>query len=506
MHRLRMVIRTANFFICAMILSSCAQHLTEGTQTAQSLTPLIPPSNPISTDSSINLSTPDIISHMPNEQIYVDPMGQYAIKFSDEWKPTDKPNSYSGNDGFFETGYLPEFGYASRGINVCVWLANMDVDPEQQAVWLGESTIQCRLISTGFEYGRFEIYENPGADFEHRFAYLKTRGGKVPASFWWLKPMQEKEPEFELIPLHPEDASFWTSNASIPPEISVKEYALPAEAQTEGPTNAMLLKYVPPDMLPTKQESSANSSHEKPSINEQLQPYGYELKASEVGNGKPQELYRDGKILFDNVYHVSDVYNYSTDLGSLTVFTVETRNNPGYYDVVRYSIQNDIIRELGYNLNDPPFPPILYKGELLWVRAAENAHVRVQTSNQQIVFSFATYFGTRLPVNAFKAWNDHWILEVSDFLIQDGEILNKKFGFEDIFNWSLVNNKPLYFFRKGPRIGFSYDGKFIPLNYRDVAHGFCCGLGVNNPRVIGNTVTFFGNRDGVWYYVTIEVD
>lgn len=100
MYRLGMVIRTANFFICAMILSSCAQHLTEGTQTAQSLTPLIPPSNPISTDSSINLSTPDIISHMPNEQIYVDPMGQYVIKFSDEWKPTDKPNSYSGNDGF----------------------------------------------------------------------------------------------------------------------------------------------------------------------------------------------------------------------------------------------------------------------------------------------------------------------------------------------------------------------------------------------------------------------
>jgi hypothetical protein len=510
MRKMKLVIQMTGIIISVMILSSCAQIVTTGTQTVQLSTPSIAPSNPVSTDSSTALPSSGIISPMPYEQIYIDPVGQYAIKFSVDWKPTDKQNSFIGDDGFFETGYLPNLGFVSSGINVCVWLANMDAKSEQETVWLhydnSTQSSRCEVVTTDSGLDHIEIYENPGADYEHRFVYLKARGGKVPVTFWWLEPMNEKEPEFNLISLRPEDASFWASNASIPPEISVKEYALPPKAQTDGPANAMLLHYVPPEMIPTSQENNTNTSHEKPTIHEQLRPYGYELRTFDTGDGQHQKLYRDGRILFDKVYQISDVHTFSTESGPITTFTVTTMNKPEFSDISSYIIQNDVISEWRYDNNDPPFAPILYKGEVLWVRAAENAHVQVQKSNRDVVFSFATYFGTRLPVNGFEAWNDHWILEVGDFVIQDGEILNENFGFEEVFNWSLVNNRPVYFFRKGPRIGLSYDGQFIPLNYRDVAHGFCCALTINNPSVIDNTVRFFGKRDSVWYYVIVEVN
>ena len=57
---------------------------------------------------------------------------------------------------------------------------------------------------------------------------------------------------------------------------------------------------------------------------------------------------------------------------------------------------------------------------------------------------------------------------------------------------------------KGPRIGFSYDGKILPLEYQEVGHHFCCGFSSNNPYVGEEAAHFFGNRAGVWYYVVVK--
>jgi hypothetical protein len=298
----------------------------------------------------------------------------------------------------------------------------------------------------------------------------------------------------------PEDVTFWAGISSGSSKFSVKEYVLPPEAQPEVHGETVLADFVPPELLYGKAGSSTNRSPEKPTVEEQLRPLGYELKKVE-GNGFTRtELHKDGKILFYNFYHVSDVYTYATESGTLTAFVVNATKEATDAELNSYLIQNDVIIERGYNVNDPGFAPALYQGELLWVRAAKEAHVEVQKSNGEVVFSFATYFGTHLPIDMFKGWNNHWVLEVGDFIIQDGEILNRKFDFEEAFYWHLVKNKSTYFFRKGPRIGLSYGGEFFALDYQDVRHGYCCGLAADNPRIIDNTLRFFGKRDGVWYY------
>jgi hypothetical protein len=206
--------------------------------------------------------------------------------------------------------------------------------------------------------------------------------------------------------------------------------------------------------------------------------------------------------LFDYVYNVPKVYKISADSGPVTAFVVNvigTQYN-GYFD--SFLVVNDAIHAWDYASSDTTnFAPIFFQGELLWAKGTEDAGVEVRRSNREVLFNFRTYFGTHLEVDSFRAWDDHWILTAADFVIQDGEILNQKLGFQEMFAWNLIENKPVYLFRKGARLGLSYDGKVLLLPYQDIPRGLCCGLGVNNPVIYGDSMRFFGQRDGVWYYV-----
>lgn len=120
------------------------------------------------------------------------------------------------------------------------------------------------------------------------------------------------------------------------------------------------------------------------------------------------------------------------------------------------------------------------------------------------MYSFTIYTEPIYSTRVFTSWNDHWVWEARDFLIQDGEILNEKFGFQEIFAWRLVDGYPAYLFRKDGRVGFSYAGKILPLEYQNVAHYLCCGYASSNPRFDENSVRFFAEREGVWYYVVVD--
>ena len=82
-------------------------------------------------------------------QIYTDPERRYAITFPADWKPTDKPNSFSGEDGFFETGYMPEMGYVTSDLTVLTWLANIESKPEQSVIFRKET-----------DYGTIDVHQS----------------------------------------------------------------------------------------------------------------------------------------------------------------------------------------------------------------------------------------------------------------------------------------------------------------------------------------------------------
>lgn len=487
-------------------------------QSAASQTPL-PPTQTLMVLEPTPSLTPGpwgYIDAPPNadQQTYRDPEGWYIVNFPANMEATDKLNVFSIWNSTFETGYLPGMGYMSNVNNVCAWLANIELNPEQSNInWYlpsgmgSQSQPGCSvaILDNARSKVSYQVFENPGADPEHRFIYIKVEPGNIKTNFSWLKPPQNTKSDFSLTPIPSAEAAFWENAIPLPPGVSFKEYVLPPEAQV-GPRQEMLLRFVPEEALPDWGEKGTNNSvpDKKPTVAEQLKAIGYKLTTFDNQTGQFPQLYRDGRILFDKVFNVSNVYKFSTKSGPLTAFTVTTRDEFGGFS--GYLIQNDVIYTWPYYHQDPPFAPVLYQDELLWLRATTDGHVQVVKSDKSVVYSFAVYDEPMFSVKRFNVWEGHWILVAGDFLIQDGEILNGKLGFDEIFSWNLVKGNPAYFFRKGSRVGISYDGQILPLQYQDVAHGLCCGYSGDNPYIGADAIHFFGKRDGLWYYVVVEFD
>lgn len=412
-------------------------------------------------------------------------------------------------------------GYVSNALIVCGWIANIEANPEKSTIdwfsyWQQSATFTTANCSVSAEMDsgdkfNYKIYENPGADVEHRFIYLKTKHSPPNAYnssviFSWTKPVYRTKFDPGIVPLSPEESDFWGDPSSMPSNISVTEFMLPPEAQA-GPSEVMFYQFVPEDLYREESQISTSTPDEKPTTEEQLKSLGYELKVVDDNpNHWQQQFSRDGRLLFDNVFSVSDVYEYSTDSGSITAFIVTTAKVPHSADFSSFLIQNDAIYVWNYSTQDRPFPPVLYQGELLWAKAAQGSHMQILKSNRDVVYSFAAYTELLYSVERFTTWNNHWILEAQDFIIQDGEILNEKLRYLEMFDWELVKDKPTYFFRKGSRIGISYGDKILPIQYQDVAYGFCCGFASNNPRMSHDSIRFFGKRDGAWYYVVVKFE
>ena len=85
-------------------------------------------------------------------------------------------------------------------------------------------------------------------------------------------------------------------------------------------------------------------------------------------------------------------------------------------------------------------------------------------------------------------------------LVQDGELLNTQLGYDEIFEWHLVNDQPLYFFRDGFEYGLSYAGETLPMRYDDVIHGELWDDAYSYSIISTLLGTdFYARRDGIWY-------
>ena len=471
--------------------------------------------------------TPTIIGSLvppssdPEQQTYYDPVGWYAINFPSDLKFDTETNRYRKGNRFFETGYLPEMGTMSTAVNVCAWLVNsMEDNPQDYSInWMpnGEESCSISTKSNNSRQVRTLIYENLDADSTQRFVYTKIGWSSSEGSpdngfrinFSWQKPINGGRLAAKYVPISTEEAAGWESMGHVLTGASIKEYALPSGS---NPYKEMLISVLPDEALPVwARDDYVKVSTETPQRDEiTWLDLGYtvetEMMAISSGPYPRKRLYRDGRVLFDYVYEISKLYNVENDENSFTAFTVTTMDLSGAEDA--FIIQNDAIRQWTSSHQDPPFAPIVYQDSLLWLKVNEDwDQVQVIKTNPdsiEPIFSFTVYTEPLYSTKKFVPWNDHWVWAAGDFLIQDGEIINEKLGVQEIFLWRVNNDKPVFLFRKAGRVGLSYDGNVLPLEYQDVARYLCCGYAVNNPILSDTEARFFAVRDGVWYYVVIN--
>lgn len=129
--------------------------------------------------------------------------------------------------------------------------------------------------------------------------------------------------------------------------------------------------------------------------------------------------------------------------------------------------------------------------------------------NDQVIMtiSIPLYSPGGGPVRDLWTWQDHWILEVEAIVIMDGVIQNQSLGYEEMFNWHLVDEHPFYFFRQKDTFGMAYDGQTLPLHYDQIIHGFlCCDPARYSIWTAPIGAMFYAQRDGVWWFVEVKAD
>jgi len=123
--------------------------------------------------------------------------------------------------------------------------------------------------------------------------------------------------------------------------------------------------------------------------------------------------------------------------------------------------------------------------------------------------------GVPSPVSNLRSlWSDglQWGVEVAQVesagenfnvtgvLYLGGESLNAQKGYEEAFQYTTLNGKPFYFYKKNGSIGVAYNWKEQPLQLDEVPHYLCCSTGALNPRDLNGMITFFARRGEQWYY------
>jgi hypothetical protein len=392
--------------------------------------------------------------------------------------------------------------YINRAYRVCERLANTS----GEQVWRPQlfdipDLDSCKLAPVpDSQFNNFRvIVRHPDSDPRERYLLIEADSAHINKIADSIELFEVQHDRYDYFypsgPMRPEDIIFWANTSDFPKGWLLEEFAL---VDVDDNTNLSdLNNFIPPEVRHEKQYIASSTDPTQirfTQTNDTLARFGYWLKLEKVsGTGSNLfELYHHNELKVNNIrgFHNPSISASGNDF----VMVIEVFND-GY----RLVQKDSLTRWIRYDrdvivLHDP-----IFYGEQLLIPYWENMQIVVKLGGKTI-FTYAPVFGAKNPVDDLWTWDDHWMLLIHDTLFQDGQNMNEIYSLEEIYNWKLIDGKPFYLFRKGPRVGIKYDGKVLPFYYDDIYHYGCCGLTHLNPTVYGNTLWFYAIHDEVWFH------
>lgn len=450
-------------------------------------------------------NTPEIPDAAPEDFIYTDPYDQFSLTLPAGWMLRAEDGILTGPGSTLRTGYLPEMAFTAPVNRVCQRLANPPLGPVYQIQIYPFGNVEACLL---IPYPQLStsaaklVVENPNGEPEQRYIYLESDQETLEAltgSLKLLNPIGGREAfPYPTGSMRPEEEAYWLQDFSMPDELTVEEYEV-VENSVDSPGRFEFLQHIPVEALEKRADLRENPPEKRiASNNILLQFFGLSLELKDSAEMELYELNHGDELLLDEISYAWPV-SISSD-GSTGVMTVEIWN--GGYRLIQ--LENGEISIKDWDMGSSLFfHPVIHGKELLTLRWDWTVNeVQVWAGNRRI-YSFSSLFLVAPPVHGLWSWQDHWLVEIDGFLIQDGVNLNERMGFDEAFGWQLLNGKPFYFFRKGPRVGAAFDGQVLPIYYEEVPHYRCCEPAMFNNAGNEDMVWFYGLRDGIWYYVEV---
>lgn len=134
-----------------------------------------------------------------------------------------------------------------------------------------------------------------------------------------------------------------------------------------------------------------------------------------------------------------------------------------------------------------------------------SVQVLVREDGQEVYRHYMLSHAAVFPLHYLGSWDGQWVMEANGLLVVEGQIVNQEWGYDEIFDCQLLNDKPFYFFVRDGQTHLTYSGEVLPVTYDYVYHGMCCEPGAFNVVGNGQMVCFYALKDDVWHYVELGV-
>lgn len=241
-----------------------------------------------------------------------------------------------------------------------------------------------------------------------------------------------------------------------------------------------------------------------------LARFGYRLEEKPGPNGSTSyDLYQGEQLVEDNLGIGFWPIRASENDFSLVMEDLEARMGSGMVNFRKSGMAGNTDYDLDLHFWMPP----LFVGDTLLTveKETDGSTTRAvvkQEGKAVYTYSSSMYDYERTLVRSFDAWDGHWVMNANNTLIIDGENINTKLGYGEIFDWQIFEGQPWFFFEKDGRYGISYAGEELPIIFEHIPHLGCCG-GWHNPSGSENWghhgwISFFAWEDGAYSYYEVR--
>lgn len=253
--------------------------------------------------------------------------------------------------------------------------------------------------------------------------------------------------------------------------------------------------------------------------NRLIEPFGYRLVNRQFGLSNPPgstapseikvfDLYQGDRIITAGITQFGQV-SVSAGGDDFILWVQDTFNNKPAIEVRPGSLRTLNWWESGFNSAWVGTNQIRYEYSSDHLFPVGAASQTIVYQNDEAIYNLIIPQPGPAgnPVQPLWAWHGHWILEVENVVVQDGVLQNPLLGFDEMFAWHLVNEKPFFFFSTNGVYGISYDGQNLPQRYEDIIHGpLCCDPAAYSLESSSAGARFYALKNKTWYLVSVMAE
>ena len=289
------------------------------------------------------------------------------------------------------------------------------------------------------------------------------------------------------------------------PQLTVSEQPIVA-AEVDGPGHFEYTDRLGDETL-ARIEGLRNRDAERLLMrtNEALAPFGYRLESwfDAEWDTTFYDLYHEAEAeaVMQGLWHFWPV----SVNASGTEFVLPAENAPNARPTYLF-VSADGVEEWDVSMSNLN-PPVYVGDSLAALTITQEYTFTYQvTLDSQVVYSgTAALQGAYHPLRGFSTWDGHWVLELDDHLILDGEDLGEAMGWDAAFGYHVIGGQPFHFFEQDGKVRVSYAGQTLPYVYDEVFHNSCCEAAIHNTEAHEDVLWFHALRDGTWYFVEAGV-